>query len=105
MGDRDGSRSPPSAILACSVDPVVVAFRFFDGAPLIRVPGRLHPVEVRYVPTAADNDIQEVSRPVQLFSACSVLFCIAACSSKCVGCSKVVGGVCFELLGRQGLLL
>lgn len=34
--------------------------RFFDGAPLIRVPGRMHPVEVRYVPTAADNDIQEV---------------------------------------------
>lgn len=34
--------------------------RFFDGAPLIRVPGRMYPVEVRYVPTAADNDIQEV---------------------------------------------
>ena len=40
---------------------VLFSYRFFDGAPLIRVPGRMHPVEVRYVPTAADNDIQEVS--------------------------------------------
>lgn len=39
--------------------------RFFDGAPLIRVPGRMHPVEVRYVPTAPGDDIHEVMRFVR----------------------------------------
>lgn len=50
---------PPSPCMLILYS-VGVTLRFFDGAPLIRVPGRVHPVEVRYVPTAADNDIQEV---------------------------------------------
>lgn len=50
----------PRSVFRCYVSSSVCSCRFFDGAPLIRVPGRMHPVEVRYVPTAADNDIQEV---------------------------------------------
>ncbi|CBN79814.1 conserved unknown protein [Ectocarpus siliculosus] len=46
-------------LMSATINPELFS-RFFDGAPLIRVPGRMHPVEVRYVPTAADNDIQEV---------------------------------------------
>eukprot|EP00752_Nemacystus_decipiens_P010692 g9523.t1 len=46
-------------LMSATINPELFS-RFFDGAPLIKVPGRMHPVEVRYVPTAADNDIQEV---------------------------------------------
>ncbi|CAM9170829.1 unnamed protein product, partial [Hapterophycus canaliculatus] len=46
-------------LMSATINPELFS-RFFDGAPLIRVPGRMHPVEIRYVPTAADNDIQEV---------------------------------------------
>ncbi|CAM9751017.1 unnamed protein product, partial [Laminaria digitata] len=46
-------------LMSATINPELFS-RFFDGAPLIRVPGRMYPVEVRYVPTSADNDIQEV---------------------------------------------
>lgn len=51
--------------------------RYFDGAPLIKVPGRVFPVELRYVPTSADNDVQEARVSCRrCFSSRPVLGCV-----------------------------
>jgi len=46
--------------------------QFFDDAPVIRVPGRLYPIELRWRPPHDSNDID---LPIQIANACDELIC------------------------------
>ncbi|CAN0244916.1 unnamed protein product, partial [Discosporangium mesarthrocarpum] len=50
-------RRPPGdlrvVLMSATINPELFS-RYFDGAPVVKVPGRMFPVEVRYIPTAID---------------------------------------------------
>ncbi len=43
---------------------------YFDGAPLMRVPGRLHPVEIFYTPEAERDYLEAAIRTVMQIHSC-----------------------------------
>lgn len=43
---------------------------YFDGAPLLRVPGRLHPVEIFYTPEAERDYLEAAIRTVIQIHSC-----------------------------------